>query len=205
MIGMITRANEWPTTLALPWARTEQQHFQWSTFKFNNTLVGEVPHEGIPRLLTSTQRSFESGTKRRGLAFILEHGFWRTPQGRMMYQRNFIGIRQATQETANFEVSFAISNARNTYKEYQREKGLLNVPVAKLMDYETWSFAMVHKSATGFDHMMGLLTQAMKEQTVTPNLLIVPPGFRMYYQRLDPQKTQYWSFGPEGGMHHLSE
>jgi len=55
---------------------------------FNQTLAGRVPHEGISRLITSSKRAFKDHTVRRGLAFILEHGFMNTAEGREQYRRN---------------------------------------------------------------------------------------------------------------------
>lgn len=228
VIGLVTTGNEWYTTLALPWAHTNEHHFTWTEWKFNMTLAGEVPAEGISRLVTSSQRQFARHTMRRGLAFMLEHGFWQTEQGQEQYRRNMLGIRASIQETQNYDVSFEIANARNYWKEWQRQKGMLNVSYKKLMDMETQYFAIVNKSARSFDLMMSNLLRAADSLGVRPNLLIAPTDFRMYYAHVDPEKTSklrllwcgvvycdvsfysrslfrflllraaYWSFGPDG-------
>lgn len=57
-----------------------------------------MPHEGVSRLITSSKRAFKDHTIRRGLAFILEHGFMNTAEGREQYRRNLMGIKQCVQE-----------------------------------------------------------------------------------------------------------
>ena len=71
--GFILQDNEWYTTVALPFAQTNDIHLAWNEWHFNATLAGRVPHEGVSRLITSSKRQFKDHTVRRGLAFILEH------------------------------------------------------------------------------------------------------------------------------------
>ena len=80
--GFILGDNEFYTRVLLPYAQTDQIHLRWNEWHFNQTLAGRVPHEGISRLITSSKRSFKEHTIRRGLAFILEHGFMNTQEGR---------------------------------------------------------------------------------------------------------------------------
>ena len=51
-------------------------------------LTAVVFFAGISRLITSSKRAFKDHTVRRGLAFILEHGFMNTDEGREQYRRN---------------------------------------------------------------------------------------------------------------------
>lgn len=43
--GFIMEDNEWYTTLALPWAVTDQLSVVWNEWRFNTVLAGRVPHE----------------------------------------------------------------------------------------------------------------------------------------------------------------
>ena len=90
-------SNRWYTTLALPWAQTDQMHVQWNEWHFNTVLAGRVPHEGISRLITSSKKMFRDHVVRRGLAFVMEADFFGTPEGDQHYQRNILGIAQSVQ------------------------------------------------------------------------------------------------------------
>jgi len=91
--GFIMGDHSFYTRVLLPYAQTDQIHLRWNEWHFNQTLAGRVPHEGISRLITSSKRSFKDHTVRRGLAFILEHGFMNTAEGREQYRRNLLGIK----------------------------------------------------------------------------------------------------------------
>lgn len=62
---------EWYTTIALPWAQTDQVNVTWNEWHFDNHLADRVPHEGVSRLVTTSKRQFKQHIVRRGLAFIM--------------------------------------------------------------------------------------------------------------------------------------
>lgn len=57
------------------------------------------PHQGIPRLVTSSRSSRSSSLVRRGLAFMIEHGFYNTDQGRESFALNLKQITDAVHTT----------------------------------------------------------------------------------------------------------
>jgi hypothetical protein len=200
IVGLVTNWNEWYTTLALPWLQTNEQHFTWTEFKFNNTLAGVVPPEGVPRLLTSSSSTFQRGTERRGLAFLLEAEFYKTEQGQEMYRRNFRGIRDAIQETANLGVCAQISSAHDRYRNLNKAGGNMGTSYAALTHVETNNFAIVNKSDNGVDLMIGRIKDAMGMLGVRPDMMIVPIGFKRYYAQVKPERSQYIAWGPNGEL-----
>jgi hypothetical protein len=200
IVGLVTNWNEWYTTLALPWLQTNEQHFTWTEFKFNNTLAGVVPPEGVPRLLTSSSSNFSRGTERRGLAFLLEAEFYKTAQGQEMYRRNFRGIRDAIQETANLGVCAQISSAHDRYRNLNKSGGNMGASYAALTHVETNNFAIVNKSDNGVDLMIGRIKDAMGTLGVRPDMMIVPIGFKRYYAQVMPERSQYIAWGPNGEL-----
>lgn len=98
--GLILQDNEVYTEILLRWLLTDQIHFKYKTFVFNQTLPSLVPHEGVSNLITSSSESREFTSQRRGLAFRMEGDFAGTPQGDAQYTRNLIQISQACQEMA---------------------------------------------------------------------------------------------------------
>lgn len=198
--GLVTSYNEWPTTLALPWMMTSEQHFSWTEFKFNHTLTGVVPPEGIPRLLTSSSTSFQRGTTRRGLAFLLEAEFYKSAQGQEMYRRNFRGIREAIQETANVGACLEIANAHDRYHAQNASSGSMPVTYATLAQIEANNFAIINKSDKGTDFLIGRIKDAMSQFKIRPDMMIVPLGFKRYYSMLEPERSQYVAWGPSGEL-----
>jgi len=196
--GFIFENNEWMTTLAFPWLYTDEHNIAWNEWHFNATLAGEVPPEGISRLITTSSSSKEAFVVRRGLAFILEHGFWRTPAGDEQYRRNILGIKQCVQETQNYDVSVAIRYCRNYEREYKRRKSMLNVPVKQLMAEEIDYFIVCQKGSGKLDYLITKMLKRLSYFKVTPDLMIAPKDFRLYYGKLDPVKTMYYSYGPDG-------
>ncbi len=96
--GFIEGSNNWYTTVALPIQVTDQIHIKWNEWHFDQALASVVPEEGISRLITSSRRGQEDHTIRHGLAFVLEHGFMDTEEGRRQYMLNIQQIAQSVQE-----------------------------------------------------------------------------------------------------------
>lgn len=200
--GFVFDNNEWYTTVALPWAYTLQHHLQWNQWRFNHQLATRVPHEGISRLITSSKSQRRAHIIRRGLAFMIEHGFWQTPEGAEQYKRNILGIKQCVQETQNYDVTVAIREADEYEREWQRTKGMLNVPVSKLLQEEIEYYCILQKRTGGLEFLLDKMRKKMMNRRVKPNLIIVPPDFGMYYSHVQVQdtRTQYWSYATNGSL-----
>ena len=59
----------------------------WDEFHFNNTLLGPVPEEGVSRLVTQQVSEHRDHFVRYGLAFMIEHGFMKTPKVGRAHER----------------------------------------------------------------------------------------------------------------------
>ncbi len=199
--GYILEANEWYTTLALPWAYTDQLTVTFSSWRFNKTLAGYVPHEGVARMITHSQESKTRHITRRGLAFMIEHAFWKTAIGRETYARNVLGIKQSVQETLNYDVLNEILSAKNYNRKWKDDHGGITLEkVKRYLFEETETYAAVQKPIVGFEVLLGKYRQAASKFGVRPNMLIAPPMFRMYYSKIPRERTQYWLYGPDGTL-----
>ena len=67
---------------------------------------------------------------RRGLAFIIEHGFYKTDQGRQHYLMNLKQIVDSVNLTAYHGVIHALLSSKNHYKEWERQHGTRDTPGA---------------------------------------------------------------------------
>ena len=75
IITLVTDQELWPVKVALPWRLTESEmEISWDQIIFDNTLLGQVPEEGVSRLVTQQISERRDHYVRYGLAFMLEHG-----------------------------------------------------------------------------------------------------------------------------------
>ena len=80
IITLVTDQELWPVKVALPWRLTESEmEISWDQIIFDNTLLGQVPEEGVSRLVTQQISERRDHYVRYGLAFMLEHGGSRDP------------------------------------------------------------------------------------------------------------------------------
>ena len=96
---LITKDDDWYTSAILPWHYTEEIHVAWNIFRFNRTMMDYEPHQGVPRYVTQESESHSDSLVRRGLAFIIEHGFYQTELGKQHYLMNIKQIVEAVHET----------------------------------------------------------------------------------------------------------
>lgn len=193
--GFIMEDNEWYTRTILPYAQTDQIHVAWNEWHFNQTLAGRVPHEGISRLITSSKRRFKDHTVRRGLAFILEHGFMTTAEGREQYRRNLFGIKQCVQETCNHDVVSALLGCRNYDKEWERRHGLYNRPFKDVMRRELNEWAIIQKDISGLEILHEEYKKRLSRYGVTADTWIFPPKMSIYATMVPPTEVTHKELG----------
>lgn len=195
-----TSQHTWYTSPAcLPYRETDQIHLSWNVWQFNRTLAGQVPHEGISRLITSSKRSFKESTVRYGLAFYLEHGFMNTAEGRQQYQRNLMGIKQCVQEANNYDVLATILHSPRYDREYLVKHGEYNRPMGEILRREVAEWAVVQKSGSGLDWLVEEYKEhLMRNGGVSPSVFIIPPKMALFMTMADPVKTQYMYAGEDG-------
>lgn len=93
IVTLITDDDMWITRVALPMRTTNAQgEIMWNIWTFDNHALTNVPEEGVSRLLSSKMLTRRGHYERFGLAFILEHGFMNTEQGRMCYEMNLVQV-----------------------------------------------------------------------------------------------------------------
>ena len=196
--GFIMEDNRWYTTVALPWAQTDQLHLVWNEWHFNTALADRVPHEGISRLITSSKRQFKTHVVRRGLAFVMEADHFSTPEGDIQYQRNVLGIAQSVQETQDHDTIFALLTSKTYFRMWQEMYGRMSFSYEKLLEDEISNYGAIIQDDTRLEIVYEQNKRVMRKQGVTPDLLIMGPGTSIYLTMGQPERTQYWKAGPDG-------
>jgi len=199
--GLILRGGpqaEWPTTVGLPWAQTDQLKIMWNEFTFNRTLAGRVPHEGLSRLVTTSKRTREGRIVRRGLAMMLEHGFAKTAEGIETYRRQLVGIKNAVQETQNFDVINAYLNCHQYERDWMQKAGRFPTTARELRSALCSQWACVQKSSSGIDILHEQLKKTLRARECVPDLWVFPSKMTMYLSMVHPERTNYYIAGPQG-------
>ena len=198
----IMDTEAYPVTEMAPWRNHESSRIiQWDVWKFNNTLMGRTPYEGTSRLLTSTKATNKASTVRFGLAFLLEHGFFKTKEGRLRYGINRDQIRMAVHETACFGAITEILNHapyEDEWTKHAQDRNYNDMETRIKQEIDDW--AKPQKVENGWELMYNDLKQVLRERTgEAGNLTVIPAGLRSFVGQR-PEHTNAMISGKTGGI-----
>lgn len=194
---MIRSEDEFYTSKLLPWSFTDDLHVQWEIFRFNRTLMDVEPEQGIPRLVTAETERRSDNLLRRGLAFIIEHGFMTTERGRRHFMMNLQQITDAVHTTAYFGVMHALLSSKQHYKAWLRETDRHAKRPRNLLRTERNNWACVQKTHKGLYVLDAELKHQMKKNNVVPNVWVFPPKMSIYLDMAPREQTEYRLKGPK--------
>jgi len=192
---LITRDDDWYTSRVMPWKMTDQISVTWNIFRFNKTMLDLEPHQGVPRYVTQESESRSDRLVRRGLAFIIEHGFFTTPEGRRAYMYNLEQITSAVHETCFFGVLHALLAGKNHYKEWNRQYGRRVSRISDLMSIERNRWAICQKTERGLYLLDAEMKDSMKYQNVVPDTWIFPSKMSIYVSMVPSTEVSYQEVG----------
>ena len=193
----IRKEDEFYTRSLLPWEYTDDLHVAWEIFSFNRTLADLEPHQGIPRYVSAQSESHSDNLLRRGLAFIIEHGFYKTERGKRHFSLNLQQITDAIHTTCYFGVIHALLAGQNYYKEYRRKYGRQVHRVNDLMQMERRRWAIVQKKKNGLYLLDAEIKHEMKREGITPNVWVFPDKMGIYVNMVSGNALEYKERGPE--------
>ena len=193
---LITEEDSWYTSDVLPWVLTDDLSVKWDIFRFNKTLMDLEPHQGVPRYVTAERESRSDRLVRRGLAFIIEHGFYKTDQGRQHYLMNLRQIVDSVNETAYHGVIHALLASKNHYKEWERQHGSVVTRPGQLLRAQRRRWAVVQKQERGLYLLDAELKDQMKYEGVSPNVWILPSKMSIYVTMVPSAEVEFYRKGP---------
>ena len=193
---LITEEDSWYTSDVLPWVLTQDLSVKWDIFRFNKTLMDLEPHQGVPRYVTAERESRSDRLVRRGLAFIIEHGFYKTDQGRQHYLMNLRQIVDSVNETAYHGVIHALLSSKNHYKEWERQHGATVTRPGQLLRSQRKRWGVVQKQERGLYILDAELKDQMKYEQVTPNIWILPSKMSIYVTMVPSAEVEFYRKGP---------
>lgn len=193
---LITENDDWYTRYVLPYQETDDIHIKWNVWRFNKTLADIEPHQGVPRYVTAESELHSDSLLRRGLAFIIEHGFYQTETGRNHYMMNLRQIVEAIHETCYFGVIHALLHGKDYYREWQRKYGVKASSLSEIMQREKNNWACVQKKERGLYLLDAECKNMMSYEGVTPNLWIFPSKMSIYVSMVPSSEVEYFRKGP---------
>jgi hypothetical protein len=193
---LITNESDWYTTIALPWVKTDQLSVQWEIFRFNKTLFDLEPEQGPPRYVSAEREARSDRLVRRGLGFIIEHGFYETEEGRQHYLMNLRQISDSVHETAYFGVMSALLTAHDYYKAHKAEHGPVRTNFGDLTRQERNRWAIVQKDEHGLHMLDAEIKHEMRRHGREHNMIVLPDATSMYVTMVPEYQKEYYRHGP---------
>tara|TARA_Y100000389_G_scaffold110532_1_gene107622 strand:+ start:11030 stop:12892 length:1863 start_codon:yes stop_codon:yes gene_type:complete len=195
---MIRKEDEFYTARLLPWEFTDELHVAWEIFSFNRTLADLIPHQGLPRFVTQESEQHTDNLLRRGLAFIIEHGFYKTERGKRHFSLNLRQITDAVHTTCYFGVIHALLAGKSYYREWKRKFGRQVSRANDLFQEERKRWAIVQKSRDGLYVLDAEIKHEMKREAVVPTLWVFPDKMGIYVHMVSGGgQLSYKESGPE--------
>lgn len=194
---MIRKEDEFYTSKLLPWEYTDDLNVAWEIFSFNRTLADLEPSQGLPRFVTQESEKHSDNLLRRGLAFIIEHGFYKTERGKRHFALNLQQITDAVHTTCYFGVIHALLGGKSYYREWRRKFGRQVSRRNDLFQEERKRWAIVQKSKDGLYLLDAELKHQLKREGVVPNLYVFPDKMGIYVNMVSGNALDYQSRGPE--------
>ena len=180
-----------------PWEQTDALHVKWDIWKFNHTLADLEPEQGVPRFITQERESRSDSLVRRGLAFMIEHGFYKTAEGQEHYMMNLRQIVDAVQTTVYYGVLQALLNAKNHYKEAEMNKGYTMTQMEDVMRISRERWGIAQKTERGMYVLDARIKDDMAREQVVPNVWVFPPRMAIYLTMVPSAEVVYSQRGPQ--------
>lgn len=193
---LITNESDWYTAYALPWVKTDQLSVQWEIFRFNKTLFDLEPEQGPPRYVSAEREARSDRLVRRGLGFIIEHGFYETEEGKSHYLMNLRQISDSVHETAYFGVMSALLSSKDYYKAYRAEHGPIRRNFMDLTRQERNRWSLIQKDEHGLHMLDAEVKHEMRRHGREHNMIVLPDTTSMYVTMVPDYQKEYSRHGP---------
>lgn len=191
---LMTSTDDWYTKYILPWLYTEELHVKWNIWRFNRTMMDYEPEQGVPRYVTYESESRSDSLVRRGLAFIIEHGFYKTEIGRQHYLMNLKQIVEAVHETVYYGVIHELLAAPNFYNQWNkkhRPHSIVTNDAITTLAEERWRFACVQKDIKGLFVLDAEIKDRMRRVGIEPDSWIFPSKMAIYASMVPEYLNEY--------------
>lgn len=210
--GLTNRSGGWMTDDVLKWAYTRQITFTWDEYHFEHTLVGRVPHQGVPRVVKTGRKSRSERSKRHGIGFVMDASELLTEKGIRQYQNNIRGIVACILETVYLNSIYALLDASERRQRQHMATSVTQGSIHDDFDREIEDFASIAKNPQGMMETIDRKHRLLDMVGAQRVFLITTPESGIYmsqlrsFQQPDPgyltqgpdaqasKPTQYYDF-----------
>jgi hypothetical protein len=177
LISQMTASRSYAIDEICPYEQTDSLTTSIMTWKFNDEFLGQVPEQGVPRVISNNMAHIEGSVGRKGISFTNEHMFLSTPMGEQCFWMQMEQINNACTDTSAHEIIFKLFNC-TSMSDFHAGRGMDAQRFKKIVqnNIQMWGCFQKH-GASGFHDALAHAKRIMKERVGTEgNMLIVPEG-----------------------------
>ena len=196
---MVISADNYLTQIIMPLKFTDRLRVGWNRYEFDPTIAPIVPERGTCRLLHS--RSMEGGgtLHRRGLGFLVEHGFMNTELGKTLFMYELMAIDQSIKETHNYEIINTLLNSGTYSMEYEKSKDSYSTEtVFERMKWELMTWDIIKSETHSFEKLSQTIKDKMFLYKGEADTWLVAPEILNWLALTPSEKIEYYRAGPAG-------
>lgn len=187
-------ADNFYTTDLAPMQYTDRLDVQWNRWEFSPKFAGLVPERGVTRLVESRRSGGRATFERRGLGFLLTHGFMHTAEGRAHYQMNLRQIYESVVETNNFGVIYAYLTADKPALNWSAHHGTaLGRNLQEILQNEVELWDIFKRVEHGGDILDVVVADVMSKFQGEADTWIVAKKVGLWYTAIPEDKQKYWA------------
>jgi len=187
-------ADNFYTTDLAPMEYTDRLDVQWNRWEFSPKFAGLVPERGVTRLVESRRSGGRATFERRGLGFLLTHGFMHTAEGRAHYQMNLRQIYESVVETNNFGVIYAYLTADKPALNWSAHHGTaLGRNLQEILQNEVEIWDIFKRVEHGGDILDVIVADVMSKFQGEADTWIVAKKVGLWYTAIPEDKQKYWA------------
>ena len=190
----------WYQSEVAPIEVTTAMGVSWTHHEFNAHLTDVVPELGVTRLVQSRRIKNSARFVRRGLGFMLEHGFMNTEEGRRHYLANVNQLVQAAVETNKFDLIHSLLGAHDQNRLYLSESGLYAqrevIDFVRQEEVDNWD--VVKKQKNGLRLLETRSAERMARWRGQADTWIIHPDIAAYFTQQRTENTDFLIAGAQG-------
>ncbi len=184
----------------LKWAYTNQITFTWDEYQFEHTLVGRVPHQGVPRVVKYKRKKRTAKSKRHGIGFVMDSSELLDSGGIQQYQNNIKGIVACILETVYLNSIYAMLESQHLQMREHMAVGVSQSSIFNDFAREIEDYASLAKDVQGTTETIMRKMKLLDMVGAQRTFLITSPESGIYLSQLktyEKPNPLYYTQGPE--------
>ena len=151
--------------------------------------------QGVPRYVTAEKESRSDRLVRRGLAFIIEHGFYKTDMGRQHYLMNLRQIVDSVNADRLSRRYLRSSFGQEPLQRVGAPAWCYCDPSGQLLRQQRRRWGCIQKQERGLYLLDAELKDQLKYEGVQPDVWILPSKMSIYVTMVPSAEVEYYRKG----------